>query len=70
MDEHSMRTIEQILQVMEEAANNDDYEEAHGSADDMLYELVELLAVRQNVDTRAKIRAILDAYGRVGKRYG
>lgn len=69
MDEHTQKTIDQIWILMQEQARNDDYEEAHGEADDLLFELVELLKQRCTADERAKIDGILAAYGKVGKWY-
>lgn len=69
MDEYTQKTIDQIWILMHEHSQNDDFEAAHGNADYLLVELVELLKQRCTADERAKIDGILAEYEAVGKWY-
>lgn len=57
-----------ILEKMKEAAENSDYEDAHGDADDLLVSALITIAAYDK-DIAGVIGEIISAYAQVGKWY-
>ena len=57
-----------MLSEMTTYANNDDYEAAHGYADDILIELINLIIDYSGI-YEAEVSEILEQYHKVGKWY-
>lgn len=62
------RPLKRILVEMTKQAGNSDYELAHGVADDLLVELIEVI-VDYCGDYESEIKEILEQYEKVGKWY-
>jgi hypothetical protein len=62
-------TLETILQEMLEQIGNGDYDQAHWKADQLLCELVRVLALELDENTQQLVQQISEAYDKVGKWY-
>jgi len=62
------RTLARMLKEMGDAVSNDDYEVAHGNADNLLIELIEKLVDHTGI-YETEVVEILEEYKKVGKWY-